>query len=298
MILMCKDRPVFDIENENVLCHNLLPGAMSKNASKESFVYWMEKRYSEKSNTFSRKLRGLVFGQGNRQFINEKTHALSLSDCYWVKDKIDETPFEDISPYKSDFWNGEGYYNGKSIPTLYVNGYLSKYWLDRRTLIKAKEKHEVYCSEIGKTLGIDIVSISEHVDGIAVTNFTNTKIMYEAADSSGKLDPEDFTTDDILEHFGVKGFDMLFFDALVGNGDRHAGNFGFMRDSDSGEYLGMAPLFDFDHAFESNNTEDVLIKEVIKIKERYKNRFDELCEKLHGIEILQYVAKRLMALEK
>ena len=37
---------------------------------------------------------------------------------------------------------------------------------------------------------------------------------------------------------------MLVFDALIGNEDRHMGNYGVLRDSATGAVKGMAPLFD------------------------------------------------------
>ena len=37
---------------------------------------------------------------------------------------------------------------------------------------------------------------------------------------------------------------MLAFDYLIQNGDRHFGNFGFIRDVNTLKYLGVAPLFD------------------------------------------------------
>lgn len=38
--------------------------------------------------------------------------------------------------------------------------------------------------------------------------------------------------------------DMMIFDAIIGNRDRHLGNFGYLRDNDTGEYIKPAPLFD------------------------------------------------------
>ena len=43
---------------------------------------------------------------------------------------------------------------------------------------------------------------------------------------------------------------MIIIDAVIGNGDRHAGNFGWLRNTDTGEYVSMAPLYDFDHALD------------------------------------------------
>ncbi len=89
--------------------------------------------------------------------------------------------------------------------------------------------------------------------------------MLEQADMSGRIDPDDFTDNDILELFDIKGLQMLVIDAIVGNGDRHAGNFGFLRSADTGEYIGMSPLYDFDHALDSENEYDRLIKDLVEI---------------------------------
>ena len=297
-LLMCKDVEVLNITTLKVLNHGLLPGLLFEFQSKEMFLNWFRKRYSERSNTASRQLRGILFGQGNRKLIDKATHALSLSDCYWIKSSDENISFSDISPYYNDFWNGEGKYSGEPIPTLYVNGFLTKYWKDKHTLIKKSGSKEILCSRVAKDLQISVVDIYETSVGIAVTNFTSDEIMFESAEVSGKLDPEDFTVEDILSIFGEPGFDMIFFDAIIGNGDRHAGNFGFLRNADSGVYVGMAPLFDFDHAYESNNDNDILIKEVIELKHGvWADRFDVLIKRAIESDIADdYMKRRIEAL--
>ena len=42
--------------------------------------------------------------------------------------------------------------------------------------------------------------------------------------------------------------DMLVFDALIYNEDRHFGNFGVLRDNRTGKILSPAPLFDHGHS--------------------------------------------------
>ena len=42
---------------------------------------------------------------------------------------------------------------------------------------------------------------------------------------------------------------MNIVDYVLGNSDRHEGNWGFFVDNESGELLGTHPLMDFDHAF-------------------------------------------------
>ena len=37
---------------------------------------------------------------------------------------------------------------------------------------------------------------------------------------------------------------MILLDALINNEDRHYGNFGFLKDNSTNQYLGLAPLFE------------------------------------------------------
>lgn len=57
---------------------------------------------------------------------------------------------------------------------------------------------------------------------------------------------------------------MLILDAIIGNGDRHAGNFGWLRDTSTGAYVSMAPLYDFDHALDSSLETDRLLTDAVK----------------------------------
>lgn len=49
----------------------------------------------------------------------------------------------------------------------------------------------------------------------------------------------------IAEAYGYDAYsDMMVFDALILNADRHVGNFGYLVDNNTGEYIEPAPLFD------------------------------------------------------
>jgi len=273
-VLMCKDNAVYDIETEQVLNYNLLPGFMRKIQDNDSFKAWLKKRYNSGTNTLARQLRGITFGQGNRLVIDKTTRALSLSDCYWIKDKDDNIYFKDISPYYNDFWKGEGRYDGGAIPTLYVPGYISKAWISGEYLYKTGCEIETECADICRQLGVNCVYVEEYEKGIIVKNFTNPDIMLEQADMSGNFEEDYYTNDDILREFATDGFKMILIDAVFGNGDRHLGNFGYMRNANTGEYIGMAPLYDFDHALDAKGTDDILIKDVVKIMKANDNFFN------------------------
>ena len=81
---------------------------------------------------------------------------------------------------------------------------------------------------------------------------------------------------------------MIIVDRIIMNFDRHLGNFGFMRDVDTGKYTRFAPLFDFGNAFFPDKMETT--------KERYifGNRMKELlCDEkiVKGIKVVKEATK-------
>jgi len=262
-VLMCKNKPIYNIETEDVYCRELLPGYMHSCPCSATFKHWFALRYSSDTNSIARHLKGISFGQGKRSKIDKETYALSLSDTYWVKESESSVQFEQVSPYYQPFWTGEGPYKAGSIPTLYVNGFLTKEWVSEKELRKygGTVMIEKECTDICRMLGIPSVSIHKIPDetGIAIENLITPQVMLEQADQSGKIDPENFDEREILRFFGIQGLQMIVVDAILGNGDRHAGNFGWLRDTETGEYLSMAPLYDFDHALDSESAVDCMI---------------------------------------
>lgn len=75
-ILMCKNKAVYNISEQLVLCEDLLPGLMLKNPTEAGFKYWQESRYSSNTNAWAMELMEDAFGQKNRDWIN-KTNAYS-----------------------------------------------------------------------------------------------------------------------------------------------------------------------------------------------------------------------------
>lgn len=274
-ILMCKNNPVYSIDTEEVINYSLLPGIMQRNACTSTFKLWLKSRYSSETNSLARQLKGITFGQGKRPTINRETRAFSLSDCYWLKNIADNILFEMASPYYNKFWKGNGEYDGTSIPTLYVGGFINKEWISNRILNKYGKDTiiELECIALCKICNIQSENIlpilrNSEVIGVQVENITNTELMLEQANQSGKLDVDDFDESTVERLFGLQGIQMIIIDAIVGNGDRHAGNFGWLRDSNSGLYKCMAPLYDFDHALDSKVASDRLIQDAIDIAKK------------------------------
>ena len=77
---------------------------------------------------------------------------------------------------------------------------------------------------------------------------------------------------------------MIYCDYVIGNTDRHLGNFGFIRDANTAEIIGFAPLFDSGSAFQLRSNESPAFvyfseenkKEAIKyVKKNYKKKLPQ-----------------------
>lgn len=272
-LLMCGDVPVYDITNETVLNPKLLPGLMQqKGSSYAVFSKWMKYRYSSGTNTLARKLKGITFGQGARMRINRETRALSFSDSYWIREASDPVQFSDVSPYYQPFWDGSEPFCGQAAPTLYVGGALSKEWRRDGRLYKYGDiSIELECVKLCAACNIPTEKAEPFAGGVAFSNISSPDHMLEQADQSGRLDPDDFDESTIIELFGKSGAQMLIIDAIIGNGDRHAGNFGWLRDTRTGDYVQMAPLYDFDHALDSTLASDRLLTDAVSFCHPYAN---------------------------
>jgi hypothetical protein len=288
--LMCKDKEVYELDTEEVYRKELLPGKMAACPCRETYQQWMDARRAEPTNTYAAQVRHDWFApmENDLQGIDLFTHAYSLSDCYWIR--TGDGVF--ASPYDSCIIG--------DVPLLYTNGALPKYWknnpgtrTDRpdtwaRPKVLAKQTNaglELSCIRLCKACGIPSVHAEVFEDRrgrqfLAMENFTSLDVMYEPAAVSGRLDPEEFTDEDIVRLFGAGGIRMLTIDAITGNGDRHAGNFGWLRSPDTGEYLCMAPLYDFDHALDSSCTDrmDILMEELLAVSKGYETEIRRICD--------------------
>ena len=118
---------------------------------------------------------------------------------------------------------------------------------------------EYYASQIADILGYNHVSydLDKWKNRIVSTCplFTSLDISYvQIADvvNTGGIKA-------VYEYINKLGFNrdfanLILFDAVVGNLDRHYGNFGLLRDNNTGKFLGLAPIFD--------NGESLLSKEI------------------------------------
>lgn len=216
-----------------------------------------------------------------------KSFGLSLSDQYWVRPEGSDIQWAAVNffdnPFSDDVGDllfGKEVWEGSidlSSPDSTSDGVLMKRWkiVDGvRVLLKSGTRpflqepfNEVIASKISSALGIDHVTyrITEYNGAICsvcddfITRDTELIPAYGVIRSEIR-EPGISLYDHYVGCCAHHGIDvvpamnrMIVLDYLIANGDRHLNNFGIIRDSDSLEWIGPAPIYDsgsslgFDH---------------------------------------------------
>lgn len=201
--------------------------------------------------------------------------GLSLNDSYWVVDSDFDGKFRDYNLYENRFsrilaliaFTGAGSYTKstfRSSPEFTTNGMLAKCWRresGKVILYKSGTEgfansglepySEYYACQIAKAMGIEAIqyNLSKWKGRLCSTCelFTDKDISFVSA---GRLIKEKSIEGivrfykELGEEFYNSFVDMIIFDALIYNEDRHLGNFGFLVDSHTNRIMKCAPLFD------------------------------------------------------
>lgn len=208
-----------------------------------------------------------------------KCYGLSLSDQYWMKPVKSELEWKNINFFENDFSDDVGnILFGKPAaqevdlmsPCNTSDGWLKKKWkiIDRkRCLIKAGSNpymqepiNEAFGTRLHKRLGsmnyVEYRILWEEGSPYSICeNFidTNTELVnavsiHRSMKKSNQLSSYEhfIKACDKLQIPGMKEYIdyMLVFDYLMANTDRHFGNFGAIRNMETLEWLGPAPIFD------------------------------------------------------
>ena len=214
------------------------------------------------------------------QGILDICRGLSLNDSYWVCPSDSQALFSKMNLYENRFnrtlsyiaFTGVGDIQAtgfKSTPELTTNGMLAKCW--RRidgTLYLFKEGSvgfansgqepfaEYYAYDLARQLGFDAVAyVPTKWKGHFCSKcelFTSKDIAFVSIGrlvKSGGIEAVSQFYQKLDEQKGTNIFsnafaDMLLFDALICNTDRHFGNFGVLVDSQTNKIIAPAPLFD------------------------------------------------------
>lgn len=219
-----------------------------------------------------------ALGIYNTEMLLTKCLGLSLSDHYWVKPSGSDMTWESVNFFDNDFSDDMGdVLFGSSVKSVNFNysspdntsdGNLQKRWKiadGKRCLMKSGTSpfrqepfNEVIASLILERLGIEHIPYTlawmDDKPYSVCNNFvTKTSELISAArvmQTRPKANDENgyLHLVNICKSFGIDIVPMLdrmiVFDYIIANEDRHYGNFGLLRDPETLEWIGAAPIFD------------------------------------------------------
>lgn len=216
-----------------------------------------------------------------------KCRCLSLQDQYWIKRPDESITWNRVSLFGNslDYDFIDVCLQGKNmsitelspvIPNVTVDGIVAKAWrrnIDGLYLLKAGSEEQVYkeveASNILQQLGFNVVPyISSYWQGNPITMckcFTDDNVGFVTAEACGYNNDINIITDNFLEKF----WQLTLSEYLIGNSDLHGRNWGFL--TMNGVITDMAPLFDFDHAFELDYNDDALESKVWRALGKHKS---------------------------
>ncbi len=244
-----------------------------------NLLSWIKSRTIPKNREFVHKvLMELGLSLEDVEGIVAISKSLSLNDCYWIVEKGFEGTFTDYNLYDNDFNKTlsllayTGYASVKkegflSSPEFTTNGMLAKAW--RRNpqgregtfLYKGgshgcancgKEPYsEFYASQIAKAMGLNstIYTLGKwkgKVNSVCAL-FSSKEFafipIYHLVKEGG--------WEAVLAYYKNLGeeyyealIEMLIFDVIILNTDRHFGNLGLLVDNNSNKIVSVAPIFD------------------------------------------------------
>ena len=223
--------------------------------------------------------------------IIKVSKGLSMNDCYWVTEEGFEGTFEKYNLYDNRFSNilGQIAFTGygsnvrssfASCPEFTTNGMLPKCWRRENGKILLYKGgtsgayntgnvpySEFYAAQIAKAMGIKAIDyrLSKWQGELCSTCelFTSKKYSYLPVGRvvSGGMNAVAAYYQSKGEEFVKALHDMLIFDAVVCNTDRHFGNFGFLVDNETNQIVAPAPLFDHGNALFNFAGRDALASE-------------------------------------
>lgn len=217
-------------------------------------------------------------GPGQESELMYLTHSLSINDNFWIADEkeVGQLQYSDISLFRNNFASevyraallNEDVTNDKLevSPEYTGQGSYRKCFIKENNeiyIIKSQDAteimNEILACYIAELMGIKTVHY-DHIkfSGLDCTKskiLTNEQLNWESAFSvSGALTLRGQTPQEyMMQHYAVDFCNMIIFDALVLNADRHMKNWSFEIDAESNVIRGLSPSYDYNKAFEADS---------------------------------------------
>ncbi|WP_104714001.1 transcriptional regulator [Helicobacter cetorum] len=299
------------IASIEILMPNLIPKSLKLNSDDkdvEKLEKWIENRKVPKNRAF---VEHIISAIDNKNFLSyvDVTFALSLNDTFWITPSNNNYQWEDYNLYTNSFNETLALvaFTGYSTtikglitsPELTTNGMLKKCWhrnkesnkielLKGQTQAYANRGKEAYCeyymAQIAQALEFEHITYDlkqfhkQLVSSCEI--FTNEKYgyisMYDCIEDSELFSKKNTfkLIATIKEIYTENAFnDLMLFDALICNTDRHLGNYGMLIDNDTNKLVKPAPIFDNGLSFFNHITEHDL-KDIASFVKTQVNAMD------------------------
>ena len=256
----------------------LLPLDLKEN--NESLARWLKNRTIPRNRAFVNAFLAKCGLSINRPMdIISVSKGLSLNDCFWVVPEDFDGTFEENNLYDNPFntilsyiaFTGTGSSARTSLhssPEFTTNGMLPKCWrrLKGKVMLfkggttgaanTGNEPYsEFYAAQIAKQMGVNHVPYTlgkwKGIICSVCELFTSKEYSYIPVGrfvTSGGFEAVIEFYRNLGDRFYNEFVDMIVFDAVVCNTDRHYGNFGFLVDNETNQIAAPAPLFDHGNA--------------------------------------------------
>ena len=290
LLLLSKDIPIARVIDNTIIIidSSRLPLFLQRTGDVKS---WLESRAIDEHRVNSRLLKRALRLQNKDDLTTVLAmNAATITDNYWVK------PLDDDSTKYSDIRFTENMFSDLALkgdvnsfnqppsktPELTNIGSFEKCWkLEGHNWWMYKAGNvmelfsELYAYKIGVAIGLSIAKYEAAGRYIRTKDFTeNGMVNFEPAvsligDKTNYIKIYEILkeVDEVIANDYTK---MCYFDALIFNMDRHEYNFGILRNSDTGEILSLAPLFDHNIAmisrgYPKEKPNDILIHDFTEL---------------------------------
>ena len=262
---------IISVKEEN---KHLLPLGMTVDGN--GVLSWLKSRVIPQNREFVDKILS-VYGltHNNISGIIQLCKGLSLNDSYWITDLNFNGKFTDYNLFENSFYkalsliaytgHGSVKPNGfSSSPEFTTNGMLRKGWRKINGTVKLykggssgaantgnEPYSEFYAAQIAATMGLNHVpyTLSKWKGCLCCVCELFTDInhsfvpMWRFCKTTSIKEIAEYLQNMGEDYFNAFS-DMMIFDALIYNTDRHLNNFGLMVDNMTNRPYAFAPIFD------------------------------------------------------
>lgn len=262
---------IISVKEEN---KHLLPLGMTVDG--DGVLSWLKSRVIPQNREFVDKILS-VYGltHNNISGIIQLCKGLSLNDSYWITDLNFNGKFTDYNLFKNSFYKALSLiaYTGhgsvkpnafSSSPEFTTNGMLRKGWRKIDGKVKLykggssgaantgnEPYSEFYAAQIAATMGLNHVpyTLSKWKGCLCCVCELFTDInhsfvpMWRFCKTTSIKEIAEYLQNMGEDYFNAFS-DMMIFDALIYNTDRHLNNFGLMVDNMTNRPYAFAPIFD------------------------------------------------------